>query len=262
MMNEMLFLGGCPIIRPEGIYLDGRKVISLGIGDVGDLFAYRKEWEPFIAAHLALWRDMNNRFERSEFVTKCPPGIFKNEDIKDPDPVWRSWCASLALTRMMTSATDPNGILPRWNAWANKSSSEVLAGSADMLKWLQEVVLQVGGPDKDKLLEIGKAWGIEIKLPDLPPFSLQQEIIARTEGAFVTTKGILQILGYGANETLNAAGDIAQATAEGLVDTAKQLPGTARWVGVVAAVAAVVVGGGLILYYVPRKPSSAAQSYG
>ena len=109
MMNEMLFLGGCPIIRPEGIYLDGRKVISLGIGDVGDLFAYRKEWEPFIAAHLALWRDMNNRFERSEFVTKCPPGIFKNEDIKDPDPVWRSWCASLALTRLANASASLTG---------------------------------------------------------------------------------------------------------------------------------------------------------
>ena len=37
-MNEAIFLGGCPIIRPEGIYYEGRKVIALagvGVGDVG-----------------------------------------------------------------------------------------------------------------------------------------------------------------------------------------------------------------------------------
>jgi len=42
-MNETVFLGGCPVIKPEGIYLDGRRVIrldptvgtALGVGDVG-----------------------------------------------------------------------------------------------------------------------------------------------------------------------------------------------------------------------------------
>lgn len=40
-MNEQLFLNGCPIIRPEGIYYEGRKVISLNPGNLngtlGDL---------------------------------------------------------------------------------------------------------------------------------------------------------------------------------------------------------------------------------
>ena len=257
MMNETVFLGGCPVIRPEGIYLNGQRVIRLGLGDVGDLFAYRKEWEPFIAAHLALWRDMNNRFENSPDVTRCPPGIFTNAQITTTDPVWRSWCASLALTRMMTSTTDPNGILPRWNAWANKTSAQIFSGAPDMLKWLQDVVVQVGGPDKDKLLEIGKAWEIEIKLPDLPTFSTQQEIIAETEGAFTATKGILQLLGYGVSDTLQGAASVAQAAAQGLKDTAKALPDTARWIGIAAVVAAVVVGGALVVYYIPRRSPSA-----
>lgn len=34
MMNEQLFLGECPIVRPEGIYYGGRKVISLGVGAI------------------------------------------------------------------------------------------------------------------------------------------------------------------------------------------------------------------------------------
>lgn len=259
MLNETLSFGvsECPIVRPEGIYYGGRKVISLGLGDAGDLFAYRQEWEPFIKAHLDLWRDMNSRFESSPDVTKCPTGIFTDAQIKTTDPVWRSWCASLALTRMMTSSTDPNGILPRWNAWANKSSAEILAGAPDMLKWLQNVVLQVGGPDKDRLLEIGKAWGISVALPDLPSFSTQQEIIARTEGAYTTTKGILQLLGYGLGDTIQAAGGLAQAAAQGLKDTAQALPKAINWALVVGAVAVAVVGGLLIVYYVPRRSPTA-----
>lgn len=34
MMNEQVFLGECPIVRPEGIYYGGRKVISLGVGAI------------------------------------------------------------------------------------------------------------------------------------------------------------------------------------------------------------------------------------
>lgn len=255
-MNETVFLGACPVIRPEGIYLDGQRVIRLGLlGDAGDLFAYRRMWEPFIAAHLELWRAMNERFEDSPDVRRCPSGIFKNSDIKDPDPVWRSWCAALALTRMQTSVTDPAGILPRWNAWKDKTSAQILAGATDMLKWQQDVVLQVGGPDKDKLLQIAKAWGIDVKLPDLPPFSTQQEIISRLEGAYSSTKGLLRLLGYGAGETVLTASDVTQAVAQGLSDTAKAVPGVIgnplTWLGVTAIL--VLVGGALLVYYVPRR---------
>jgi hypothetical protein len=259
-MSEMIFLGGCPVIRPEGIYVNGRRVIRLGLegaiglGDVGDLLSYRQMWEPFIKAHLELWRDMNARFENSPDVRRCPAGIFKNSDIKDPDPVWRSWCASLALTRMMTSTTDQDGILPRWNAWANKTSAQMVTGAPDMLKWLQSVVLQVGNSDKDKLLSVAKAWGIDVTLPGLPSFDLQRDLIARTEGAYITTKGVLQILGYGAGETLRSATDIAQATAQGLKETAQDIPRTTRWVAIAGVIVAVIVGGVLITYYVPRHP--------
>lgn len=270
MMRENLFLGGCPVVRPEGIYLNGRKVISLGLqgiglGDVGDLFAYRQEWEPFIRAHLDLWRDMNNRFEQTEatgFLNNplkkpCPPGIVTDNQI--PEMQWgggKAWCASLSLTRMMVSTIDPRGILPRWNAWADKSSAQILAGAPEMLKWLQDVVVNVGGPDKDRLVQIAKTWDIEITLPPIPTFSTQQDVIARIEGAYTTTKGILQILGYGAGETIKGAGDAAQAVAQGLTDSAKALPKAINWALVAGAVAVAVVGGALIIYYVPRRPST------
>jgi hypothetical protein len=262
-MNEMVFLGGCPLINNEGIYLDGHRVIrfgmsGVGLGDVGDLLAFRQEWEPFIQAHLELWRDLNQRFENAAEIQWCPPGIFTNEQIKNLEYWKASWCAALALTRKMVSTTDPDGILPRWNAWQNKSSAEILTGAGPMLKWHQDVVLNVGGPDKDRLLSIAKQWEIPVQLPPLPTFGAQQEIISRIQGAYIATKGILQIIGYGYGESLATAADVAQATAQGLKDTAADLPKTARWVGIAAAMTAVLVGGALIVYYVPRKQPKAA----
>ena len=35
MFNETVFLGDCPVIRPEEIYIDGQRVIRLGMGDIG-----------------------------------------------------------------------------------------------------------------------------------------------------------------------------------------------------------------------------------
>lgn len=35
LMNENVFLGECPVIRPEGIYFGGRRVIRLGMDGVG-----------------------------------------------------------------------------------------------------------------------------------------------------------------------------------------------------------------------------------
>lgn len=265
-MSEMVFLGDCPIINQEGIFLNGRRVIrfgmgDVGVGDVGDLLAYRQMWEPYIKAHLDLWRDLNSRFENApEQLAWCPKGNFTNAQLKGLDPVPTQWCANLLLTRQMVSPTDPGGIIGPWNAWKDSSSAQMITGAPQMLKWYQDIVLRVGGHDKDQLAEIAKHWGVEIKLPDVPSFSTQQELIARIQGAYVSTKGILQIIGYGPAEALVAAADVAQATKEGLTDAARDIPKTAHWVAVAAAVTAVVVGGALIVYYVPRRVPSDAHS--
>jgi len=247
-MSETVFLGGCPVIRPEGIYLNGHRVIRLGlqgvgVGDVGDLLAYRQEWEPFIAAHLELWRSVNDLLENNSAAQKCATAPQDNP----------KFCASLALSRIRISNTAPDGILTQWNAWKDKSSADILAGAASMLEWHQNVVLRVGGQYKDELMQIAKAWGIAVQLPDLPSFSTQQAIRARIEGAYVSAKGVIQLVGYGIGETLGMVSDVAQAVSQGLSDTAKQLPKTTRWIGIVATVAAVIVGGALIVYYMPRR---------
>jgi len=260
MVNEQLFLGGCPVIRPEGIYLDGQRVIRLGVGfglgDVGDLIAYRRMWDPFIEAHLNIWRNVNALLESIPTAKKCPAGIFDAEELKDLGSTERALCSSLSLSRARVSSTDPSGILPQWNAWAGKSSSEILAGAKDMLEWHQSVVFRVGTTYKDDLVKIGELWNIEIDLPDVPSFSEQQDIRARIEGAYIATKGVLQIIGYGIGRTLVLVGSVAEAVGEGLTQTAKALPSALptpnTWIGI-AAVAA-VVGAGVLIYYVPRKP--------
>lgn len=260
-MTETVFLGGCPVIRPEGIYLDGVRVIRIGmsgsgmLGDVGDLLAYRQMWEPFIEAHLELWRDLNSLLENNPTSLKCPPGIFTAEQIKD-DPT--GFCATLALSRIRISATNPGGILTQWNAWKDKSSGEIVAGASAMLESHQNVVMRVGNDYAKDLVTLNKAWGLPVTLPDVPSFSLQQEIKARIEGAYITTKGVIQIVGYGFGEVLKMAGDTAEATAQGLKETAKEIPKTTRWVAIAGVVTAVIVGGALIAYYVPRqKPEPA-----
>lgn len=249
-MNEQVFLGG------RRIAAFGLR--DVGVGDVGDLLAYRQEWEPFIFAHIALWQRVNELLESIPEAQRCPSGIFTASQIQNLDSTTQAFCASLDLSRIRTSATDPGGILDQWNAWKDKSSGEIVAGAATMLAWHQDVVMRVGGSYKDELLQIAQLWKIDITLPDVPSFSTQQEIIARIEGAYITTKGVVQIIGYGVGETVMMAANATQAVAEGLVETAKKLPTAAssalKWV----AVTAVIVAGGLVVYYHPRRERASA----
>lgn len=259
-MNETIFLGGCPVIRPEGIYLDGKRVIRLGlngvgVGDVGDLLAYRQEWEPFISAYLALWRYMNSLLESVPDAQKCPAGIFDPSQINNLESTAKAFCASLDLSRIRISDTNPGGILWQWNQWKDHSEADMVAGAPVMLKSYQDTVMRVGNAYKDELLQIAKLWNVAVQLPDVPSFGRQQEIVARIEGAYLTTKGILQLIGYGVGEELDAVADGAQATAKGLKESAKAVTDAVSspwtWFAVTAALA--VVGGALVIYYVPRR---------
>lgn len=262
MFNETVFLGDCPVIRPEGIYIDGQRVIRLGmgdvgVGDVGDLLVYRQTWEPFVAAHLELWRALNEILENAPEAQKCPAGVSAASKIQSLPPATRAFCTAISLTRARISNTDPGGILTQWNAWKDKSSADMLAGAGSMLEWLQSTILRVGGSYKNELVDIAKFYDVPVRLPNVPSFSRQQEIIARIEGAYITTKGVLQIVGYNTLQTLQSVGNVAQAVGEGLRDTAHALPKAIPTIGVVAAIAVAVVGGGLLIYYVPRRPNLA-----
>jgi hypothetical protein len=227
-----------------------------------DLLAYRQQWEPFIAGHLNLWRYLNGIFEQVPAAQQCPAGIFTSSP-PSLDAAMQQFCASLALTRIRTSATDPGGILPQWNAWANKSSAEILAGAPSMLKWHQDVVLRVGGEYKEDLVKIARLWNLtDIELPPVPEFSAQQSIIARIEGDGLAAQGLLQIIGYSAGKVLVGAATTSAAVAEGLRDTAKAIPSVFRspwtWIGITGIVA--IVGGALVVHYLPA-PERRAEGY-
>lgn len=241
-MNETLFFGTHRTF--------GFGAPPFALGDVGDLLAYRQEWEPFIAAHLALWDDLWRWLEANPKVASCPTGVFDASQIKDDTT---GFCATLSMTRARVSATHPLGIRPQWNAWKDKSSAEIVAGAPSMLENHQNTVMTVGTEYAKDLIHIHERWSLPPPVfPDVPSFSAQQELRARIEGAYITTKGVIQLIGYSASSLLGEARDIADATAKGLTDAAKSLPSTARTVAIVAAVAAVVVGGVLIVYYAPR----------
>lgn len=220
-----------------------------------DLLAYRRQWEPFIAAHVALWRYLNSLFESTPAGQGCPAGI-DPATLTAIDPTTQSFCASLMLTRRRIDENNPSyGIPAAWNAWAGKSAADVTMGAPAMLKWLQDVVKSVGGTYTDELLQIAKIWKLDIKLPDVPTFSVQQQIIAQIEGAYVATKGILQMAGYAAGKELIWVDTQTKALAEGLTDTVKEIPKLISnpwfWVGITAVV--VVIGGAVFVYYAPRQ---------
>lgn len=245
------------------VFLGGRPVAAFALGDggdVSDLLAYRRAWEPFIAGHLNLWREINEVLEAAPLASSCPAGIFDPAALTGSE-VTQTFCAHLLTSRVRISPTHPHGILAQWNAWHDKSAADMVAGARVMLEWYQSVVMDVGGPMKDSLVRIAALWKIPIQLPDTPPFSLQQQIIARIEGAFLQTKGALQIIGYAAGETLKVAGSTGEAVAEGLSDTARAIPKVVSsplvWVGVAAVVA--IVGGVLVVYYLPRRSAPAPE---
>lgn|GEM_PF-1954316 len=257
--GESVSRGGRPAVH--------REVVRFALADAapsawpGDLLAYRQEWEPFVAGHLAQWRYVNQMLEGIPAAQQCPAGTFTAAQIQGLDPTTQSYCAALSLSRQYTSATDPSGILPQWNAWKGKSAAEVLAAAGTMLKWHQDVVMRVGGPYKDQLVQIARDYKLDVELPEVPTFQEQQDVIARIEGAYVSAKGVLELVGYGAGGVLTMASDTAQAVAKGLQDTAKKLPGALPSALVWVGVAAVVVGGVLIVYYHPRaaaKPAAPA----
>jgi hypothetical protein len=224
-----------------------------------DLFAYRKQWEPFISAHLELWRYLNALFEATPAGQQCPPG-FDESTLTGLPAAQQSFCLSLMRTRLYTDDKDPHGILTMWNAFAGKSASDIVAGAPSILAWLQSVVRTVGTTYKDELVRIAKFWNVQFQLPELPTLSAQQSIIATIEGAYTTAKGVLQFVGYGAGGAMVMVATQAQAVAEGLTNTVKALPNVFgspwTWIGIATAVA--VIGAGLVIYYVPREPVAEA----
>ncbi len=235
---------------------NGALVAGFGLGvDVspGDLLQYRREWEPFVAAHLAIWNRLLDGLEKAA-GPHCPAGIFPPAALDKTDPTWRPICAALSVTRARVSETDLRGIPKQWNEWQGKSSAEILAGAATMLQWHQDVVRKVGTTYKDELVEIANYLGIEIELPPVPDISIQQHIASQIEGAYIATKGIIQIAGYGFGNELVWAKDQSQALVQGLTDTIKEIPGVVRspwtWIAITAVAVAVVAGS--VVYFVPR----------
>jgi hypothetical protein len=94
MINETVFLGGCPVIRPEGIYLDGHRVIRLGMGGVGVGAVERanplppgKYWVDVFTPQEAAFQDWLHRNKANVIVTTTES--FDPTMDGSPGRVWR-----------------------------------------------------------------------------------------------------------------------------------------------------------------------------
>ena len=246
----------------ELVFRNGRAVMygSFGVGDASvwpsDLLAYRQMWEPFIRAHIELWRYFQSLFEATPAGKTCPAGVDQSS-LNSLDPNMRAFCSSLLLARLRggdNTQTKPPSISAMWDAWRDKSASDILLGASTMLGQQQDVVRTVAGQYKDELLEIAKFWKIDVKLPDVPTFSTQQRSSRDRGSVHRLRKGFSSWPATRRGTTLQWTATQAAALTEGLTDTVKALPKAISspwlWVGVTAVV--VMIGAGMVIYYVPK----------
>lgn len=96
-MNENLFLGECPIVRPEGIYYGGRKVISLGLSAVQrtNPLPPGKYWVDVFDPQEAAFQDWLRRNKANVAVTTTET----YEPVGDyPGRVWRLFQVNAPVT--------------------------------------------------------------------------------------------------------------------------------------------------------------------
>lgn len=272
MMNETIFLGGCPIIRPEGIYYDGRRVIRLGLGDVGCSGINLDDWKTRNRVKLYPGQRIRWIFARS------------TDDKASLDDIRAQAEGSFGTASVFQKWFDPVALLPG-------DLTETEAGKIDNLK-----VLGIG--TREAMIAAGQAAGLVIaqKAEDMPgpilvrlpkvyvlvefiyrgtqnsmPWPVYDDaVIARKWCPTEAQWGLSIAFGQGKDaavvpkETtlsnpstytpLPSSETIAK-TADELSDAAKALPKAINWALVAGAVAVAVVGGALIIYYVPRRPS-------
>ncbi len=260
-LSEAIYRGG-QLVR--GFGLSETSLDEFGLGQFStwppQLLAYRKRWEPFIAAHLAIWRALNAAFEGSQDSANCPPPALSEISKRPLD-----FCHALNLTRMRLADDPAIGIVAQWNAFHDQPASYVVQNAATILKYYQDVVVRVGGPYKDELVEIGEQFGIAVTLPPVPDFTLQELTIAQIQGAGYVVAGVLEIVGYklvaGHKAIIKTAINANKAIAAGLQKAAQEIVAgywsTQKVIGVTAVIAVAVVGAGLLVYYVPKRKESA-----
>jgi len=283
MMNETIFLGGCPVIRPEGIYLDGRRVIRLGLNDVGvgDLTCPGVDVDEWKKTHrVRLYPEQRHRWLFAVNST--------------------SQTAS-ELRAMFETTTFPyNPVFLRWFSWVALNpggDSFGTAGKIDNTK-----MLAFG--TKEDMIKIAAKAGLSVaqRAEDMRPLNVKEpKVYALVEFDYRSVDTSMPWPVFN-NSTLKSkwcpidadvalsvaftqSADAAQIPKEtslnnpstylpipssetiekAVADAAKAAAGAAVKAAPWGIIAAVVVGGALLVYYVPRRkqplPPSRSTSY-
>jgi hypothetical protein len=160
-MNETIFLGGCPVVRPEGIYLDGQRVIRLdprlssgvGVGDIGCSGIDLDAWK--LKNRVKLYPGQRMRW----ILARSTDDKASLADIRAQVEVAALSTASASVFRKWFN----------WVAFAPGDVTETEAGNIDNLR-----VLGIG--TREEMITAGRAAGLVVaqKAEDMPgPISVR-----------------------------------------------------------------------------------------
>ena len=282
MMNEKISRGGrqavgfgeCPVVRPEGIYYQGRRVIRLGVGDIGCSGVNLDEWKSQNRVKLYPGQRIRWIFARS------------TDDKASLDDIRAQAEGSLGTASVFQKWFDPVALLPG-------DLTETEAGKIDNLRVL-------GTGTREAMIAAGQAAGLTIsqRAEDIPgpifvrlpkiyvlvefvyrgtqnsmPWPVYDDaVIARKWCPTEAQWGLSIAFGQGSDaakvpkETslsnpstytpLPSSETIAKTAdelAKKAADLAGEIPKALNWALIAGVTVAVVAVGGAIIYYAPRR---------
>jgi hypothetical protein len=277
MTNETVFLGGCPVIQPEGIYLNGRRVIRLGLHGTGVgaptvtwvawYNSHASEQDSFDEAAKALDDPSTTPEQKQNYIT-----FFGGSD--DEKEALRNYVATGGRAALFAKPAQNYGPKPIAVAKPSGPIEPAPSGSGD-------VTLHPGTYTYSNVTSTGEgfdAW-VQNNAKTVKNTVVQTSVSVLPGGAsyytdnlFVvyqdtlwpsTLKGLPTWLPPGTDPVKYWGKVTPPAPPDwGAIKPPQE---TLKWIGIAAAVAVVLVGGALVVYYVPRRqppPPAPALPYG
>jgi hypothetical protein len=257
MMNETVFLGGCPVIRPEGIYLNGRRVIRLGLSGpavtwVAWYNSHGDEQNSFDEAAAALDDTSTTPEQKQHYID-----FFGGSD--DEKEALRNYVATGGRAALFAAPAKNYGTTP----------IAVIKPSGPIESAPNGVTLHPGTYTYSNITQTGEgfdAW-VQSNTKTVKNTVVQTSVSVLPGGASYYTdnlfvvyqdtlwpsnlKGLPTWLPPGTDPVKYWGKVTPPAPPDwGAITPPKE---TLQWIGIAAAVAVVLVGGALVVYYHPRR---------
>ena len=206
----------------------------VGAGDAtpGDVLAYRAMWNPYvldIACGLSIQSWALTQAAAGTTPTTidsqhlaalglCPNSgswVPDNTPVLDTSGLAQQPPSAQLLTALAQVASDASdALVTQWNNFSGLSDVQITQQAASVLQAYQDTVLQAGQQYQPMLADHSPA--LAAALPTGPDKSLQNQLIARIEGAGILARGTLKVIGIGVSGAVTSVGqavaDVGKAT--------------------------------------------------